>query len=515
MADIATGAGVSSGALYSHFDSKTELLAEALRAHGSIELASLFLDDPERSVIDLLVTVGRGLVERSPHHGALVVEALVAARRDGEVAAMMGGDLRRRDRWLAGLVREGQAEGTVDPDLAPGAVSRYCLMLLLSSILLPAAGLPPIDSDDWAALIDRMGRGAATEEPHECTSTSRSARATGGATASPRSCSSPMRSATASRSATAPCPPGSRTPPARRPSTARSGPSPSRRCVSTDDRFAGSFERVAERPVGVANEIIGGPVSDWATDFDPRSTSGPTTRTPSSRTCASAARRPPDRYGALAAHTTRSAVAYDTGRFTSRSIVMGNFRPPREIAPIGGAPHLVRSAVPPRRGGCCCPRSLPRSSPGSSPAHGRTARAARGAGGPRRRGRRGRCRLYIPVRVIADMLGFPEDADLFKGFVHDVLEGVNERSSRSANMQGLFGYLMDQINDHVAHPRDDLTTFLIEAEMDGRKLDASHVVGTLVLLLLAGIDDVERHRCLAVAPGERRPTASAWSPSPS
>ena len=56
------------------------------------------------------------------------------------------------------------------------------------------------------------------------------------------------------------------------------------------------------------------------------------------------------------------------------------------------------------------------------------------------------------MRVIADMLGFPrEDADLFRGFVHDVLEGVNEPArGRRRNMQGLFGYLMDQINDHVA-----------------------------------------------------------------
>jgi AcrR family transcriptional regulator len=158
VVDIASGAGVSNGALYSHFGSKTELLAEALRAHGSTELASLFLDDPDRSVIDLLVTVGRGLVERSPDHGALVVEALVAARRDGEVAEMMGGDLRRRDSWLAALVRDGQAEGAVDPGLSPEAVSRYCLMLLLGSILLPAASLPPVDGDDWAALIDRMGQ---------------------------------------------------------------------------------------------------------------------------------------------------------------------------------------------------------------------------------------------------------------------------------------------------------------------------------------------------------------------
>jgi cytochrome P450 len=40
----------------------------------------------------------------------------------------------------------------------------------------------------------------------------------------------------------------------------------------------------------------------------------------------------------------------------------------------------------------------------------------------------------------------------------------------------------------VDNPRDDLTTYLINAELYGRKLDTSHVVGTIVLLLIAGID---------------------------
>ena len=156
VADIAAAAGVSNGALYSHFGSKAELLAEALRDHGSTELASLVLDDPDRSVVDLLVTLGMGLPERPPEHGALVIEALVAARRDREVAGLMGGHLRERDDWLVGLIRDGQAAGDIDPDLSPEVVSRYCLMLLLGSILLPAAGLPPVDGDDWAALIVRL-----------------------------------------------------------------------------------------------------------------------------------------------------------------------------------------------------------------------------------------------------------------------------------------------------------------------------------------------------------------------
>jgi AcrR family transcriptional regulator len=157
VADIAASAGVSNGALYSHFASKAELLAEALRDHGSDELAALFLDDPDHTVVDLLVTLGQGLAERPREHGALVVESLVAARRDRDVALMMGGHLRQRDDWLVELIRKGQAEGAVDPGLSPEVVSRYCLMLLLGSILLPASGLPPVDGDDWAVLITRLG----------------------------------------------------------------------------------------------------------------------------------------------------------------------------------------------------------------------------------------------------------------------------------------------------------------------------------------------------------------------
>jgi AcrR family transcriptional regulator len=166
VADIARAAGVSNGALYSHFGSKAELLAEALRDHGSKELASLFLDDPNRSVVDLLVTLGQGLPERPPEHGALVIEALVAARRDREVASMMGGHLRERDEWLVSLIGEGQADGSFDPRLSPEAVSRYCLMLLLGSILLPAAGLRPVDGAEWAVLIDRLGEALRAPVPN-------------------------------------------------------------------------------------------------------------------------------------------------------------------------------------------------------------------------------------------------------------------------------------------------------------------------------------------------------------
>ena len=42
VADIATAAGVSNGALYAHFPSKADLLVDALRTHGRRLLADLF-----------------------------------------------------------------------------------------------------------------------------------------------------------------------------------------------------------------------------------------------------------------------------------------------------------------------------------------------------------------------------------------------------------------------------------------------------------------------------------------
>src|SRR5256886_15330841 len=105
VADIAAAAGVSKGALYAHFASKADLLVDALRTHGRHLLGELFAADPDRPVVDLLLTVGRWLPRRRDARGYLIVEALVAARRDEDVAGPMPGyvgepgGLPGRPRW--------------------------------------------------------------------------------------------------------------------------------------------------------------------------------------------------------------------------------------------------------------------------------------------------------------------------------------------------------------------------------------------------------------------------------
>ena len=267
--------------------------------------------------------------------------------------------------------------------------------------------------------------------------------------------------------------------------------------MTVDDRFTRDFRETREdEPLGTRNEIITGPVSDWATDFshlEPEWSADPyriqddlRTRCPIAHTGRFGGGWLPVRYSDVA------AIAYDTKNFSSRSIIMGNFRPPVEIAPIGGSPPIssdppfhhdarklllpafTKSAIarqePATRAFC---HTLLDAFDGQD-----VVDAARDYA------------QHIPMRVIADMLGFPpEDGPQFRQFVENTLEGINlPPEERIERMTGLFDYLLAQVHDHLDNPRHDLTSYLINAELYGRKLEPGHVTGTMALLLIAGID---------------------------
>src|SRR3954466_239741 len=90
------------------------------------------------------------------------------------------------------------------------------------------------------------------------------------------------------------------------------------------------------------------------------------------------------------------------------------------------------------------------------------------------------------------MLGFPQsDSESFRRFIRMVLEDVDataEERQSQVDAGDLDAYIDARIAEHLAQPRDDLTTFLLEAELDGTKLHPDHVRGTMVLLMIAGID---------------------------
>jgi cytochrome P450 len=71
--------------------------------------------------------------------------------------------------------------------------------------------------------------------------------------------------------------------------------------------------------------------------------------------------------------------------------------------------------------------------------------------------------------------------------LEDVDQSAEERQAQVDEGE-LDAYMDARIAEHMAEPQDDLTTFLLEAELDGQKLDPDHVRGTMVLLMIAGID---------------------------
>jgi AcrR family transcriptional regulator len=155
VADIAAAAGVSNGALYAHFGCKADLLVAALRTHGRQLLADLFAAEPDRPVTELLLTIGRWLPRRREAEGYLIVEALVAARRDEDVARPMRDYTGERADCLAGLVRTGQARGELDPALSPTAVAHFCLALGMGSALI-TPDLHRVGDEEWDALLRRV-----------------------------------------------------------------------------------------------------------------------------------------------------------------------------------------------------------------------------------------------------------------------------------------------------------------------------------------------------------------------
>jgi len=272
-------------------------------------------------------------------------------------------------------------------------------------------------------------------------------------------------------------------------------------------------------PAGHAG--IYGPVQDWATDLDHADPS----YNPDAPAIWASLRdggcpiAHSDRYGGMWAPLTHELVrevAYDTEHFTSNGVVVSTGRP--EIQrPIGPAPPITsdppfhqlarRLLLPPFAPKQIEPwepeiRTLCRKrlddmgeiTPGDTVVDAAVQYAQ-----------------HIPVNVIARMLGFPtSDDDLFREFVHDALEGVNKSvEDRQAGFEKLDIYIDAQVAEHRASPRDDLTSYLCDAEIGGQRLSAEHVRGSIVLLLIAGIDTTwsaigSSLWHLATNPGDRR-----------
>jgi AcrR family transcriptional regulator len=160
--EIARRAGLTTGAIYSRYSGKAELLRDAIAENSTDELDELFNQHRfEGHVSDVIRVAGSHLVERTARQAtepaaALLLEAFVAARRDPEIRTVVKDLLEDRAGRLAEIIEAAKADGSVDPAVDTDAAVRFCHAVGLGFLVYEALELDLPLSEPWEALITRL-----------------------------------------------------------------------------------------------------------------------------------------------------------------------------------------------------------------------------------------------------------------------------------------------------------------------------------------------------------------------
>jgi cytochrome P450 len=101
----------------------------------------------------------------------------------------------------------------------------------------------------------------------------------------------------------------------------------------------------------------------------------------------------------------------------------------------------------------------------------------------------------IPLRIICDMMGVPEeDRELVLAASNTILSGgdpelTDEEDPLTALIEAgmaMAGLMERLAAERLANPTDDLTTALVNSEVDGEKLTHQEIASFFILLLVAG-----------------------------
>lgn len=96
---------------------------------------------------------------------------------------------------------------------------------------------------------------------------------------------------------------------------------------------------------------------------------------------------------------------------------------------------------------------------------------------------------HIPAAAIAMILGIdPADGEFFRRWVHGLELGDVDADIRDQTIREMASYFAAAIENRRADPSDDLIGYLVEAEIDGQRLDDGALQRLLSLQLVAGID---------------------------
>lgn len=147
VADIARRAGVTTGAIYAHFESKLALFVECLGLRSVDEVLGIAASASSRPWDEVSVLLGEDLARRPPKRTLLLLDLIVMARRDPEVAEVLQRGLDEYLGAVAGAAEMGRTMGLLEPALASDELAR--MMAVISFGLLAFGAIdqePPSDA---------------------------------------------------------------------------------------------------------------------------------------------------------------------------------------------------------------------------------------------------------------------------------------------------------------------------------------------------------------------------------
>jgi AcrR family transcriptional regulator len=155
--DIARRSELSSGAIYGHFRSKADLLAEAIRMRIADELEAESMGLGDVDYVETLTRLAQELPQRRRLR-ALIVQGAAAAQTDEETRTRLRDEqLSHLDTWLEGYERDRDRMG-IHPSVDMQAALLYTWATELGLGVLESFGIEPASTDGWAEVQNRLAR---------------------------------------------------------------------------------------------------------------------------------------------------------------------------------------------------------------------------------------------------------------------------------------------------------------------------------------------------------------------
>jgi AcrR family transcriptional regulator len=165
--EIARRAGVTTGTIYAHFAGRHDLLVATIERHaGTVAQQQLAAFDFSRhGAADAIVMIGSALAH-DPNLGMrpLAIEALVAARREPELADLMRQQVELANAHVEALVAQGKADGSIAPNADAAAIAKWANAVLVGVAMLAPVWEAQIEPAAWEDLLRRLVSGLAPSQ---------------------------------------------------------------------------------------------------------------------------------------------------------------------------------------------------------------------------------------------------------------------------------------------------------------------------------------------------------------